>query len=437
VKSKQRQEIADLAAKRFDRLKEKRSEQAQQRTGHENLKLILGLGSEVAEPKPEPQQQIKPKVVLYLREGVNPAQKNFTKYPNAMHDLMAGELNEFENILYVKLWRESWGRGKNHCRISYGMLLGKTSLRSLSTVRRSIAGLKGKRFIILVLNEGDEPDKNKQGTLYRVSTPEELVSGQTEEGIRLDDLPTEGVFCVNIVTESIVANVDNTGNNATMFSRNMVIENSVHTEHSQTEHSSMSSQTIAPENTETQNADNSTSMDGALTEHSQTEHAFKEDSLKDSLSPDLIELFYTGIGQERISKVKREKGDSVLKELQKEGFSPADIQFAIEWTLKPENTKEKVHDFSIISHTIGQALAAREATQQAAESARKEAARVSAAEEERKRLEGEIERKFAEMGPDEVAELEKQAREALSGVQAEFITEMSIRGKMKEILGRS
>ncbi len=97
---------------------------------------------------------------------------------------------------------------------------------------------------------------------------------------------------------------------------------------------------------------------------------------KNALSPDLIELFYTGIGQQKISKTKRERGIPVLQELQEGNFSEEDIQFAIEWTLKPGNTKEKVHDFSIISHTIGQALAAREATQQAADAVQKEAARV-------------------------------------------------------------
>ena len=439
MKSKQRQEIADLAARRFDRMREKRQEQAQQRTGHENLKLILGLGNEAAEPKLEPPPETRPKIVLYLREGINPAKKNFTKYPNAIHDLMADGLTEFENILYIKLWRESWGRGKNHCRISYSTLLEKTSLRSLSTVRRSIAGLKDKRFIILVLDEEDEPDKNKQGTLYRVSTPDELVSGRTEEGVLLDHLPTEGVFCVNIVTENTVAGDDKTGNKRTMFSGNMVTGNTGQTEHGQTEHSSMFSQNMVTENIDAQSTENSAFTEGVLTEHGQTEHTFKEDSFKDSLSPDPVKLFYTGIGQQRISKAKRERGDSVLQELQKEGFSPKDIQFAIEWTLKPGNTKETVHDFSIIPHTIGQALATRDADKVAAESARKKAARAKATEEERKRLEGEIEDLRSKLSKTELTDLRKRAEKEIAqtdGIKKEFINKPLIVAKENEILRR-
>ena len=41
-----------------------------------------------------------------------------------------------------------------------------------------------------------------------------------------------------------------------------------------------------------------------------------------------------------------------------EGFKPEDIEFAAEWTLK--NAKEKPYDFSIICHTIGEAMAAKE-----------------------------------------------------------------------------
>jgi len=38
-------------------------------------------------------------------------------------------------------------------------------------------------------------------------------------------------------------------------------------------------------------------------------------------------------------------------------FKPEDIQFAVEWTLK--NAKEELYDFSIIKHTIGQAIVAK------------------------------------------------------------------------------
>lgn len=158
-----------------------------------------------------------------------------------------------------------------------------------------------------------------------------------------------------------------------------------------------------------------------------------------SLSSNLIELFYTGIGQKKISKTKREKGNSVLQELQEGNFSEEDIQFAIKWTLTPGNTKEKVHDFSIISHTIGQALAAREAGQQAADAAREEAARVSATEEERRRLKGEIEEMRAKLLEADLVDLRGQAEREIAqtdGIKKQFINEPLIVAKENEILRR-
>jgi len=43
-----------------------------------------------------------------------------------------------------------------------------------------------------------------------------------------------------------------------------------------------------------------------------------------------------------------------------EGYSLEDIQFAAGWTIK--NTEKKLYDFSILEHTIGQALSKREET---------------------------------------------------------------------------
>lgn len=72
---------------------------------------------------------------------------------------------------------------------------------------------------------------------------------------------------------------------------------------------------------------------------------------------DIVDLFYKGIGQEKISRGKRESGVQISRKLIQDGFDPADIQFAMEWTL--ENATKEIYDFSIVEHTIGQAMAAR------------------------------------------------------------------------------
>jgi len=432
---KKSKSATEMRAKLAKRMKEMGGEPTAELTGQEAINAVMGLHVVSQPAKIAPPTEPKPQIILYLRDGVNPADRNFTKYPNEMHDLMAEELTEYENIAYVKLWRESWGYGRNYCRIAYSTILENTSLRSLSTVRRSVGGLREKKFIILVLDKDRGSDTTKAGTLYRVFTPAEILKGLADEGVPLADLPSEGVFCENIVTENTVINADNTVGNDTVFTGNMLTGNSVQAEHGQSEHSTMSTQNMVTENTVTQGKVDSASGEGVLTEHGQREQHLKEDSLKDSLSLNPVDLFYTGIGQTKISKAKRERGNKVVQELKADGFSLEDIAYAAEWT--PKNAKEEVYDMEILKHTIGKAIPAREAGQQATEREREEAARVSVAEEERRRLEGEIQEIRSRKSKSELTELRKKAEKEIreSGeYQEQFITDMLITGKENEIL---
>lgn len=159
-----------------------------------------------------------------------------------------------------------------------------------------------------------------------------------------------------------------------------------------------------------------------------------------SLVYTVINIFYKGIGQEKISKEKRERGKKVFQKLRKDGFSDEDIAFAVEWTLK--NAKEEPYDFSIIEHTIGQAKAARE---------RKEAENREIEERERAREEEqakqerydkerqEIEDYKESLSPEERMQLREEAEGELREspeVNDEFINDMLIDIKENEILRR-
>lgn len=159
---------------------------------------------------------------------------------------------------------------------------------------------------------------------------------------------------------------------------------------------------------------------------------------KDSLSGNkIISGFYTGIGQEKISKAKRERAKEILKKLKQE-FTLEDIAFAVTWTL--ENAKEQLYDFSIIEHTIGQAMgakekeAAREAkrrTEEATREAIREKERVQ--EEEREQIEA-----YKENLPEEERTAlretaEREIRES-GEFDEDFITDYLINIKENEIL---
>lgn len=440
MKSKQRQRIADLATARFQRMQR---QNGIEKTGKEELRAILGLDTEkeineISPTEPETEKRI----VLYLKEGLTGAERNWTKYPNEIHKIMADRLTEYESVLYIKLWRESWGYGRNYCRHSYSDTMEETTIRSLSTARRATAGLKEKRFIIMVLNEDDIADITKEGTLYRIITPQEIIKGEVEEGVPLYEIPVEGVFCVNMVTENIVERTSKNGAIGTMFPENMVRENIVLTEHGQREHNTMSTQNMVRENIDLENSNKTTiPREGVLSEHGRAEHPLKEKKkdIKDTLSPRaIVSGFYRGIGQPKITTEKRERAEKSFKELTKDGFSLDDIHFAVEWTLK--NSKEEPYDFSIIKHTIGQAMAAKKKTE-AEKAKRIEAERIAAqerAEEElREKEAAKIEAYKESLSAEERAKLRERAEAEIrnSGqFKEEFITDYLIEVKENELI---
>ena len=136
------------------------------------IDLIFG-GKDVLEDSIETEEQIPAEnreVILFLREGLNPADKNFTKYPNEMHSVMKDNLSEeAEGVLYMYLWRQSWGFGRNYYRVSYSTINKDTVIGSKRTARRAMAGLIAKRFVIRALDEDREHDVT-QGEAVFVNT---------------------------------------------------------------------------------------------------------------------------------------------------------------------------------------------------------------------------------------------------------------------------
>ncbi len=437
MKSKQRQEIADLAAKRFDRMKEKRQDEAKQRTGHENLKLILGMNGETARAEPEPEP--KPQIVLYLKDGVNPADRNFTKYPNEIHPVINERLQDMsEGVLYVYLWRQSWGFGRNYCRVSHKTVVKNTLIRSRSTAQKAMNALIDKRFVVKALTKEGSQDVDQTGALYRILTPSEVTTGRTEEGVLLEDLPVDGVPMVGIPIKGIPANTDKQDDGEGIPINGTTNKRYTDDRYTDNQHTSVPTIDI-PMNGTLEAKPHNERPDSNHTDNRYTDNQtpLKEDSLKDSLSPDPVKTFYTGIGQKRISKTKRERGNKVVQELEADGFSLENIAYAAEWT--PKNAKEEVYDMEILKHTIGEAISARSAEQQAAERTRKEVDGVRAAEEERRRLEGEIQEMRSRMSEDELHELRERADKEIreSGeYKKQFVTEMLITAKENEILLR-
>jgi len=442
VKSSQREEIANKLSKKITRMRDRR---AGERTGKEALEALLNI--EVDEPEPTPPEE-KKQVVLLLKNGLTGADRNWTKYPNEMHDVMAQRLGkESESVLYVYLWRQSWGFGRNYCRTSYSKILQNTVISARNTARRSLAGLVDKRFVIKVLNVGGEHDVNGDGGLYRILTPLEISSGITEEKISLSDIPDEGVPIQDMTDMGMPKKDIETkrGNNrvsSPVPSQDIPNQSMPQVDNALSGHVAMSSKSMPRKGIQKPEADESgVPIKHAQRGHIQEEHPLKDnkDNIKDSLSThDIISEFYSGIGQKKVTKAKRERAENNLKEILDDGFNLESIEFAVKWTL--ENAKEELYDFSIIKHTIGHAMAAK-AEADAKEARKAEIERIASLEhEERQRMEEERERVETHkqgLAPEERAKLRKKAQKeirSMDGIKEEFVSEVLIEAKENEIL---
>lgn len=83
----------------------------------------------------------------------------------------------------------------------------------------------------------------------------------------------------------------------------------------------------------------------------------------------LVDLFYSRLGQDKVSGTKRQQGIKAVRRLLDDGFKIEEIRAAIDWSVK---NVPSVHSFGIVEETIGQArtqqqrMAEREAAEQAA-----------------------------------------------------------------------
>jgi len=173
----------------------------------------------------------------------------------------------------------------------------------------------------------------------------------------------------------------------------------------------------------------------------------KKRQFKNTLSPDIYNIIYTiignfyeKVGQSKISREKRERAENDLRELLNDGFSLEDIQFAVEWTL--ENAKEEPYDFSMIKHTIGQAMAVKKKAE-TEEAKRLEREKTAERQREKERIqkaeEEQVNTYKRGLTVGERAKLRERAEAEIrdSGqFKEEFITEYLIEAKENEILGK-
>ena len=112
-----------------------------------------------------------------IRQGVG-VPDNFSKYDNAISDRLAPEQSVFEQAIYNRMYRLSWGYHRDACFAGYGGLSRACNM-SKSSAQRAVAGLLEKGHIeqIDVVN-----NKHLKGTIYRVLLPREIADDSGDLG---------------------------------------------------------------------------------------------------------------------------------------------------------------------------------------------------------------------------------------------------------------
>jgi hypothetical protein len=211
-------------------------------------------------------------------------------------------------VTYLWLFRYAYGFNRNHCRVSRPALMRVTGL-SKRGLDLSLAGLERLGWIRTV------EVSYRQGTLYQIYLPHER-SEELSSSLLSSRLPS-GSLPLGSKRESI--------NNINSLSGNELTI-------SQLPNSRLLSRDL----------DNDRSP---------------SEQLPDSRLEQLLDKFYAGLNQRRISSMKRERGLAVLARLLRDGYTLDEIAYAIDWTMA---SISGLHSIGILPEVMGQALAARE-----------------------------------------------------------------------------
>jgi len=329
---------------------------------------------------------------------------NFCKVDCDVLDKALPQMDVYEQAIYVRLFRLSYGYDRNWCTVGYNALAEACGIKRTGIVN-AVKRLLEKGWLKVI--EFD----HAIGTTYRVYLPLELgIDSKTT--VKAKGVSPESIPLKNISSGSIL--LENTDG--------------------------VSSESIPQKNTRTDKplpAEENT--DGVSLKSIPLENTTIDRSFKIDLSlAETVDLFYNGIGQTTLTKKKREKAEKNIEELLEDGFSQQDIIFAINWTIK--NAKEKPYDFALIKDTIGQAIATKKEMkaeeQKNAEIEQKRAKQMEdekKLKEERKRMESYKE----SLSPEQRAELRERALDEIKNmgnVRQELIGQPLIEAKENEIL---
>jgi hypothetical protein len=246
-----------------------------------------------------------PSLAAELREGLPEA--FLAEAFRMVMDFVLPTLPLAAQVTYLWLFRYAYGFNRNHCRVSRPALMRVTGL-SKRGLDLSLAGLEKLGWI------GTVEVSYRQGTLYQIYLPHE----------RSEELSSP-LLSSRLSSSSLLHESNRESNNINSLSGN------------QARISQLPISRIRG-----RDLDNNPS---------------RSEQLPDSRLEQLLDKFYAGLNQRRISSMKRERGLAVLAHLLRDGYTIDEIAYAIDWTMA---SISGLHSIGILPEVMGQALAVRE-----------------------------------------------------------------------------
>jgi hypothetical protein len=256
-------------------------------------------------------------------------------------------------VTYLWLFRYAYGFNRNHCRVSRPALMRVTGL-SKRGLDLSLAGLEKLGWIRTV------EVSYRQGTLYQIYLPHER-SEELSSSLPSSSLPP-------------------------IYKRESININSL----------------------SGNGFENSQLRTSRILSRELEKSSHPPEPLFDSRLEQLLDKFYAGLNQRRISSMKRERGLTVLAHLLRDGYTIDEIAYAIDWTMA---SISGLHSIGILPEVMGQALACRErlltdsGAQPNRQAVEESSARVQAEAEQRQ-----IEAMKATFPPERLKALHEDAR---------------------------
>jgi Helix-turn-helix domain len=326
----------------------------------QNLTLNQSSARQTRVPAQSPQiqrpQSSLPPHDLRLKDHLD--KSLFFSFFNEMVDDLLPTLDPNEQVLYIRLFRLSYGFNRNYCTVSQSLLIERTGF-SRNTIRTSLQSLVQKGWISIA------EAGNRVSTTYQVVLPREKRTESQSGGVISDpqiltviDRPSENDAHVMSPKNRGSENNPREGQNLALqdLSLKKQLSNTPMETMTYDRGSKFEGQELPP----LLNAFTNNSLT-LLARESRSNPEGQNLTLNSLLlsARELVDKFYSNLGQ-RPSKTKRHKSIEECLNLLLEGFTIEEVDYAITWLTRRHPT---TGSFSRLVHFIDQAVKERQTEQ--------------------------------------------------------------------------